>query len=62
MSKFKCQCGETKDIYKFTTIIIDFEWVIKESKCKCGKYMEIVIDKSNEGFPTIIPNDTGAKK
>ena len=55
MAKYTCECGEYKHLNKTTLILVDKEWVTKEAKCSCGKYMT---SKPAEGIPTIVRNDS----
>ena len=51
MTLYKCLCGkEEKEIRKQTIVLRDGEWVTKESKCQCGKYMKCIPE---EGFPQL---------
>ena len=51
MTKFRCDnCKCEKEIKKQTILILKKKIVVKESKCKCGKYMK---DKTKyKGFGT----------
>ena len=58
--KYKCKgCGATRELQKSTTVLIDGKWVTKEAECSCesGIYMEEVLTKEYEGFPTIKRNE-----
>ena len=50
MTLYKCKCGKTKDLAKATIVLRDKKCVVKESLCKCGKYME---SEPKEGMPRI---------
>ena len=50
MTEYKCKCGKTKDLAKATIVLRDKKCVVKESLCKCGKYME---SEPKEGMPRI---------
>lgn len=57
--KYKCECGESKELYKTTTIIKEGKVLTKEALCKCGKYMKT---KTTKGMPTIIRNEPNLSK
>jgi len=62
--KYKCkQCGATINLQKSTTVLRDDKWVTKEAECSCkkGVYMDEILTKEHEGFPTIKRNDSGQK-
>lgn len=51
MTVYKCECGEEeKQIGKATIVYRDGNWVCKEAKCSCGKYME---SEPTDGIPTL---------
>ena len=50
MTLYKCKCGKKKGLSKATIVYIDGEWVAKEAKCKCGKYMD---SEPEEGMPSL---------
>jgi hypothetical protein len=50
MTKYSCNCGETKDLAKVTIVLRDKKWVAKEAECKCGLYMD---SEPEEGMPTL---------
>jgi hypothetical protein len=50
MTKYKCKCGETKELSKATICHIDGDWETKEALCKCGKYMQ---SEPLEGMPSL---------
>jgi len=50
MTLYSCECGNTMEIGKATIVYRDGEWVTKEAKCSCGKYMD---SKPTEGIPTL---------
>ena len=51
MTVYKCECGEEeKQIGKATIVYRDGNWVCKEAKCSCGKYMQ---SEPTEGIPTL---------
>jgi len=56
MSKYKCECGETKDVSGVTIKVIDGA-VRHDVKCDCGKYMELTEKKT--GVPSFRSNRYG---
>ena len=61
---FLCKkCGATQELQKSTMVIIDEKVVTKEAKCSCkeDQYMDEVLTKEHEGFPTIRRNDSAQK-
>ena len=40
MTLYKCKCGKEKELAKATIVLRDKKCVVKESLCKCGKYMD----------------------
>ena len=50
MTLYKCKCGKEKELAKATIVLRDEECVVKESLCKCGKYMD---SEPEEGMPGI---------
>jgi hypothetical protein len=56
MSKYKCECGETKDVSGVTIKVIDGA-VRHDVKCDCGKYMEPTEKKT--GVPSFRSNRYG---
>lgn len=62
--KYKCNgCGAKRELHKSTTVLIEGKWVVKEAECVCeeGKYMDEILTKEHEGFPTIKRNDSAQK-
>lgn len=62
--KYICKgCGAKRELQKSTTILVDDKWVTKEAKCSCKNepYMDEILTKEHEGFPTIKRNDSGQK-
>ena len=59
MTKYKCECGKTKEISKATIAYIDGEWETKEALCKCGKYMD---SEPLEGMPSQIRTEESLSK
>lgn len=58
MAEYKCKkCGETKTLYKRTMVIMDGQIITKESKCKCGEYMDQIITDEYKGMPDVIRNE-----
>tara|TARA_R110002167_G_scaffold34630_1_gene110668 strand:+ start:2818 stop:2997 length:180 start_codon:yes stop_codon:yes gene_type:complete len=58
--KYKCKgCGATRELQKATIIVKREKVVTKEAECTCepGQYMEEVLTKEHEGFPTIKRNE-----
>jgi len=56
MSKYKCECGEAKDVSGVTIKVIDGA-VRHDVKCDCGKYMELTEKKT--GVPSFRSNRYG---
>ena len=57
MTKFRCKkCKCEKKILKQTLVFEKEKIKIKESKCKCGNYMEDV--EKYEGFGTSFKSET----
>ena len=50
MTLYKCKCGKEKELAKATIVLRDKKCVVKESLCKCGKYMD---SEPEEGMPSI---------
>ena len=60
MALFICKhCKNKKELNKQTLILIESKWLVKESLCKCGNYMQTPIEK---GMPYIIRNENPIKK
>ena len=60
MALFICKhCKKEKELKKQTLILIESNtlqsrWIVKESLCKCGNYMQT---KTEKGMPYIIRNE-----
>jgi len=50
MTLYSCECGNTMEIGKATIVYRDGEWVTKEAKCSCGKWMD---SEPTEGMPSL---------
>ena len=59
MTKYKCKCGNTKEISTATIVYIEKEWQTKEALCKCGKYMD---SEPLEGMPSQIRTEESLSK
>tara|TARA_R110002110_G_scaffold2123_2_gene9584 strand:- start:664 stop:918 length:255 start_codon:yes stop_codon:yes gene_type:complete len=59
MTKYKCSCGETKELSKATVVYIDGDWQTKEALCECGKYME---SEPLEGMPSLKRTEASLSK
>jgi len=51
MTKYKCKCGNSRELDKATITYIDGEWETVEALCDCGKYMD---SEPREGIPNLI--------
>ena len=62
MLKYICnKCGETKDLMKATLEVVKGKVRTKESKCKCGEYMQEQ-EKDFDGFPCLIRTEPTLSK
>jgi hypothetical protein len=60
MTLYKCECGkQEKEILKATIVFRNGEWVCKEAKCECGKYM---YSKPKEGMPSLKRTEASLSK
>ena len=60
MTKYKCKCGNTKELSVATIVHIDGDWETKEAYCKpCGKYMQ---SEPLEGMPSQIRTEESLSK
>jgi len=60
MTLYSCECGrESKEIGKATIVLRDGNWVCKQAKCSCGKYMD---SKPLEGIPSLKRTEASLSK
>ena len=60
MTIYKCECGkQEKAILKATIVFRNGEWVCKQAKCECGKYMD---SKPKEGMPSLKRTEASLSK
>tara|TARA_R110001632_G_scaffold48922_2_gene123069 strand:- start:1483 stop:1743 length:261 start_codon:yes stop_codon:yes gene_type:complete len=62
MTKFKCKCGEVKDLSSWKIIHNGTDWVVGDAECKCGLYMDQVFTKEHEGIPELIRTENSLSK
>ena len=61
MLKYKCKCGNTKDLQKATIKVIDGKVRIEQSLCECGEWMQEV-EKDFTGFPSLLRTEPTLNK
>lgn len=62
MTKYICSnCKKEKEISKHSLLFCHDlnEWVVKQSLCSCGKYMD---SKPVDGFPSLIRTESSLSK
>tara|TARA_R110000787_G_scaffold100060_1_gene204873 strand:+ start:72 stop:266 length:195 start_codon:yes stop_codon:yes gene_type:complete len=62
MTKYTCNnCNKKKEITRVKLIYLEKEkeWVVEESLCSCGSYMD---SKPVEGFPNLIRTEDSLTK
>ena len=50
MTKYKCTCGETKEIGKATIALKEGRWRTIQALCDCGLWMD---SEPEEGMPSL---------
>tara|TARA_R110000765_G_scaffold138807_1_gene238860 strand:+ start:107 stop:292 length:186 start_codon:yes stop_codon:yes gene_type:complete len=59
MTKYKCECGKTKELSKSTLAYINGKWETREALCSCGKFMDSKVER---GIPALIRTEDSLRR